>query len=118
MGSTGKNEKHFDRYRAAEIKHGRVAMLAATGLLAQHSWRLPEIIVGGGDGNPAVSLNGVPSGFTAITCSPAAPACGVLFLVAGFFELVFWTEDGRGPGDFGDPLEGKKWMENTYLDAA
>merc|ERR1719356_262285 len=36
-----KDEARFRRYQEAEIKHGRVSMLAATGILASTAWRLP-----------------------------------------------------------------------------
>jgi len=100
--STGDAEK-FDRYRGAELKHGRVAMLAVVGLIAQHSYRFPFVLTGTFDELKASSLTDVPSGLGALGASPVAEAFGILFLVAGWFETVFWTDKGRAPGDFGDP---------------
>ena len=75
--SAGDSEK-FDRYRRAEVKHGRVAMLAVTGLVAQHAFRLPYIITGD-EGSPIASLASVPSGFNAISTWPASVGFGLLF---------------------------------------
>jgi len=93
----------FDRYRGAELKHGRVAMLAVVGLLVQHWKKLPYIITGDGE-NPAPSLENVPTGFGALTTYPASVGFAFLFLLAGWVELVFWKQEkDKAPGDFGDP---------------
>ena len=113
--STGDVEK-FDRYRGAELKHGRVAMLAVVGLIAQHSYRFPFVLTGGFGELKASSLTDVPSGFGAVFASPSAEAFGILFLVAGWFETVFWTDNGRAPGDFGDPAGLRKRSMFEYTD--
>merc|ERR1711897_96141 len=38
--ATGIDEATFRQYRKAELKHGRVCMLAVSGLIAQHTWRI------------------------------------------------------------------------------
>lgn len=86
----------FRKLRAAELKHGRVAMLASVGLVAQHFLRLP--------------------GFERAKTSFSSQV-DVIFQVPGIFwfcsftvvlfflELSFWAQqDDREPGDFGDPL--------------
>jgi len=90
--SAGKNAHRFNQYRAAELKHGRVAMLATVGLVVQHSIRFKGL-----------ALSSVPSGFGAISAFPASAAFGALILLAGIVELRV-SDAGRAPGDFGDPL--------------
>ena len=113
--STGDEEK-FNRYRGAELKHGRVAMLAVVGLIAQHSYRFPFVLTGAFGELKASSLTDVPSGFGAIFASPSAEAFGILFLISGWFETVFWTDKGRAPGDFGDPAGLRKRSIFEYTD--
>jgi len=81
----------FRNLRAAEIKHGRVAMMAALGGVVQHYVKFP-------------GFEKVPSGLGAVTASPGTLGFAALFAAAGFLELVAWTEDpSKEPGNFGDP---------------
>jgi len=102
--------------RAAEIKHGRVGMLAATGFLVQEGYRLP-----GPASNP--ELFSAPK--TPLEALSAAPPLGLAQIVFVIFLIELTTsgkllntesiyEDGSGPagagpgtapGDLGwDPL--------------
>eukprot|EP00930_Biecheleria_cincta_P019049 TRINITY_DN14652_c2_g1_i1.p1 TRINITY_DN14652_c2_g1~~TRINITY_DN14652_c2_g1_i1.p1 ORF type:complete len:297 (-),score=94.76 TRINITY_DN14652_c2_g1_i1:210-1100(-) len=82
----------FRNLRAAEIKHGRVAMMAALGAVVQHYVKFP-------------GFEKVPSGLGAVTTSPGTVGFAALFALAGFLELVAWTEDpSKEPGNFGDPV--------------
>lgn len=82
----------FRNLRAAEIKHGRVAMMAALGAVVQHYVKFP-------------GFESVPSGLGAVTASPGTLGFAALFAVSGFLELVAWTEDpSKEPGNFGDPV--------------
>lgn len=82
----------FRNLRAAEIKHGRVAMMAAVGAVVQHYVKFP-------------GFEKVPSGLGAVTASPGTIGFAALFALAGFLELVAWTEDpSKEPGNFGDPV--------------
>jgi len=86
------DEAGFRNLRAAEIKHGRVAMMAALGAVVQHYVKLP-------------GFDGVPAGLAAVTAAPGTYGFAALFLVAGALELGVWTEDSsKEPGNFGDPL--------------
>jgi len=86
------DEASFRKYRTAEIKHARVAMMASIGLVVQHSNRFVWVD------------SSVPSGVRSLQDPAAAQGFGVLFLLMGFYELNLWTEDeSRAPGDFGDP---------------
>merc|ERR1719226_276 len=86
------DESSFRIKRVAEIKHGRVAMMAALGAVVQHYVKFP-------------GFDAVPSGLGAVTASPGSIGFAALFAAAGFLELVAWTEDpSKEPGNFGDPV--------------
>jgi len=87
------DEASFRKYRTAEIKHARVAMMATIGLTVQHSNRFVWVD------------KSVPAGLKALQESAAAQqGFAILFLFVGFYELVLWKEDEKkAPGDFGDP---------------
>jgi len=92
LGFCKKGDKEsFRKYRTAEIKHGRVAMLAALGAVAQHWLRFP-------------GFDQVPSGVTAITTVPGAAGFAALVLGSGAVETQLWVDNpNKEPGDFGDP---------------
>merc|ERR1719198_293092 len=93
--------------REAELKHGRICMLASTGYMAQEFFSLPSYP--GYSSNPVEALSSVPPE-------------GLLQIVAfaswlevvsnkGKFSMSDMFEDGRAPGDLGfDPL---KFGDNT-----
>lgn len=93
--------------REAELKHGRICMLASTGYMAQEFFSIPSY--------PGYSPNAVEA---ASSVPPEALLQIVVF--AGFLEIVSnkgkfsmtdMFEDGRAPGDLGfDPL---KFGDNT-----
>jgi len=89
--SKGKDEAYFFQLRSAEIKHGRVAMMASIGLVFQHFIHLP-------------SLASVPSGAFATTDLNAAPYSLALLAASAAGELWAWKQDPKlEPGNFGDP---------------
>merc|ERR1712224_925322 len=81
----GKQET-FDNFREAEVKHGRVAMIAVVGLVTQHYLKFPAIVTP--EGNIPLG-DSAPSGIFAITQYPGSMGFGVLVLLAGFLELAF-----------------------------
>merc|ERR1712232_1208264 len=82
----------FSRLRAAEIKHGRVAMMAAVGAVVQHYVQFP-------------GFRDVPTGLQAVNEEPGSYGAVALFLVSGALETAVWKErPDREPGNFGDPL--------------
>lgn len=87
----GKDEAHFKKMRSAEIKHGRVAMMASIGFLAQHYFKLP-------------SFSQVPDGMNAIFDTKGEIGLAALFFFSGSLELFFWKERAGQPGDLGDPM--------------
>merc|ERR1712070_1270128 len=80
-----KDEATFKKYRAAELKHGRVAMVASVGLIANAWWKFP-------------GFESVPDGLAALQTSEGGAGFGLLFLLAGYFEL------NTPAGDFKDPV--------------
>jgi len=82
----------FRQYRAAELKHGRICMVALIGLLVQHWWILPRFI-------------GHPKGIgAAMTGEQSGAALALVLMIAGIIEFNS-TDEGREPGDFGDPFD-------------
>jgi len=106
MGETkDMDESKFRWYRQAEIKHGRVAMLAIAGLLNQGLWRFGAVELASFDGG----LGLVPSDFgdvnngVAAVGSGAGPYLGLVVILAGILELRL-SDDGKEPGNFDDPV--------------
>ncbi|CAE8581435.1 unnamed protein product [Polarella glacialis] len=86
------DESGFRNLRAAEIKHGRVAMMAAVGAVAQHYIQFP-------------GFEGVPADLAAVTTAPGSYGFAALFILSGVAELAIWKQDDKKePGNFGDPL--------------
>lgn len=105
LGICPKDQTVFNEYRACEIKHGRVAMLATVGAITQHFVRFPGFTYT----NFGKAL---PSGVGAVTETPGSFGFCILLAVAGILELLLWkdgVDPGKGewtkePGNFGDPL--------------
>ncbi|CAK0891317.1 unnamed protein product [Prorocentrum cordatum] len=86
------DEEGFRNLRTAELKHGRVAMMAALGFVAQQYIQFP-------------GFESVPAGVGAVTTAPGTYGFVALFLFAGAMELAVWTQDPKKEvGNFGDPL--------------
>ncbi|CAE8638008.1 unnamed protein product [Polarella glacialis] len=90
------DEPGFRKLRIAEIKHGRVAMMAAVGAVFQHYLQLP-------------GFDDVPKGIFAFTAGNGPAGFAVLFILSGVLELLLWKDDpskGVGSiGDFGNPAQ-------------
>ncbi|CAE8607674.1 unnamed protein product [Polarella glacialis] len=86
----GQNQERFDKFRASEVKHGRVAMMAILGTFGAHWGHAPNIPVGMAGFSDTVW--GGANGVVAIT------------LAAGLLELGPWQDaTAIEPGNFGDP---------------
>jgi len=81
----------FKHLREAEIKHGRVAMMAATGSVVAHYVKMP-------------GFEGVPTGLAALGTSAGATGFAVLLLLAGVLEAARGTRPADQPGSYGDPF--------------
>merc|ERR1712032_1384902 len=86
------DKEGFNNLRAAEIKHGRVAMMAALGAVVQHFVKFP-------------GFEKVPAGLSAVTTAPGTYGFIALLLLGAGFELAVWKQDpAKEPGNFGNPV--------------
>jgi len=87
------DEEGFRNLRLAEVKHARVAMMAAVGLLVQDLVQFP-------------GFDKVPKGIGAVASGNGTMGFAALLVISGVLELVFWKQDpNKQVGDFGNPLQ-------------
>jgi len=92
LGLCPPNDKpKFRKLRMAELKHGRVAMLASVGLVAQHYVRFP-------------AFEELPSGIGAPFTAAGGAGCQALVFACLVMEFVWGQDPNREVGDFGNPL--------------
>jgi len=72
--SQGISQERFEFYRLAELKHGRVCMLAVLGYVATETYHFP------GDIAPGIPFDSIPSGYAAIAQVP----------LLGWLQII-WT---------------------------
>eukprot|EP01031_Cornospumella_fuschlensis_P009321 gene9321-11447_t len=87
------DQQTFEDYRAAELKHGRVAMLAVLGYVVPEVFRFPGEIA------PGVSFSSIPNGIAAIQAVPALGWMQMFFLIGAVdFRgyLVLGDTEGKG----------------------
>eukprot|EP00752_Nemacystus_decipiens_P013450 g11912.t1 len=106
-----KDEPSLFRRRAVELKHGRVAMIAITGILVQSFVRFPGFppFPVSDPARPLAVLKGLLS---------SEPKSALIFLlVTGAVELTIGKQDyvDRAPGELGDfggfakPVDREEW---------
>lgn len=90
-------EATFRQYRMAELKHGRLAMLAALGMFTESFVKFPGV------------FRDVPSecsGLKVLSTEAGGAGLGIVLLLASFFEITSLKQDpSKEPGDLGDPLQ-------------
>jgi len=90
------DEEGFRRLRIAELKHGRVAMMAAVGACVQPVFQLP-------------GFDKVPKGLGAVTSEAGTYGLAALFVISGALELFLWRDDSSRSvdsiGDYGNPFQ-------------
>eukprot|EP01038_Epipyxis_sp_PR26KG_P011169 gene11169-14988_t len=94
--SKGLDAAAFEQRRTAELKHGRVAMLAVVGLLVADIARFPGTIDLDG-----TTFQSIPNGLDAFK---VIPAFGWFQIAAsiGYWEIFGWKRsEGGSVGDFG-----------------
>ena len=93
MQGFSKNEENLYKYRAVELKHGRVAMLACLGTLVQTFYHLPDEVFS--NPRPLAALSQV--------FAERPLAFWQIFLTLGALELTVFKQDtaNKAPGDVG-----------------
>jgi hypothetical protein len=83
----------FKFLRSAELKNGRVAMMASVGMVVQHYVKLP-------------GFEDVPAGYAALTTSAGATGFAALVCVIGLIEAQEFANGTfrKSLGNYGDPL--------------
>merc|ERR1719436_2365776 len=85
------DEEGFRNFRAAELKHGRVAMMASVGAVAQHFVKFPIFEDVKGTFGAGFSPEGIMYSFP-------------LLMLIGVIEFTWVEGPEKEPGNFGDPL--------------
>lgn len=71
-----RDEATFKYYRAAELKHGRICMMAATGMITCSLFHFP-------------GFESVPDGWAALQTPEGGAGFGILFIIAAGFEINY-----------------------------
>ncbi|KAL7468509.1 hypothetical protein ACHAXS_008843 [Conticribra weissflogii] len=83
--SDGISEEKFAQYRAAELKHGRVAMLAVLGYIAPETYRFGYDFIPG-----KLSTADIPNGIAAIDAIPFLGWAQIIFAIGAVDYYGFY----------------------------
>ena len=108
----------FVRRRAVERKHGRIAMVAITGVLVHNAQiEFPGYLSKSAD----LKFSDVPNGFKGIFAVPPAGLLQILLFV-GLVELAWWPANNYsgdyGTGFFGAKYEGEEKLQKLNAEMA
>jgi hypothetical protein len=96
-----KDEETFKDLRAKELKHGRLAMMGAAGMLAQSLVQVP-------------GMEGVPKDVTACLVGNGQVGFFAILAVIAALEVgVFIQDPNKEPGNFGNPVP---WFDDYSLE--
>jgi hypothetical protein len=98
--SSGISQEKFDYYRALEVKHGRVCMLAVLGYVAPETYRF------GFDIAPGLPCTEVPNGIAALDSIP----------VLGWVQMIWFIGAVELYGFLGDFEVGKLDLDEEILE--
>lgn len=101
--SDGISQEKFDEYRLAELKHGRVAMMAVLGYIAPETYRFGYNLTPDG----SVNTNDLPNGIAAINALPFLGWVQILAFV-GCVETYGWFTSPAGVLDLPDDILAKR----------
>jgi hypothetical protein len=93
------DQETFDSYRAAELKHGRVSMLAVVGYVVQEVARFPGEIA------PGLKFADIPNGVAAINTIPALGWMQMFFLIGAVDYYGFLGNFDAGKNPVGGEIE-------------
>ena len=96
------DEKGFRKLRVSEIKHGRVAMMASIGLVAQHFVKFPF-------------FENAPAGFSIMDKGEGVLGFFGIFLACAPLELWWRENPEREPGNYGDPFGVNMYTEEMRM---
>jgi hypothetical protein len=102
--STNIDAETFEAYRASELKHGRVCMLAVIGYIVPEVFRFPGEIA------PGVAFADIPNGVAAIEAVPSLGWLQMFFLIGATDYYGF-----LGDFDIGKKPVGKPDLEELQL---
>jgi hypothetical protein len=96
-----KDEATFTQYRAAELKHGRVAQLAVIGYVVPEFYKFP------GDIAPGLPFASVPNGLAALDAIPTLGWLQMFFFIGsvdywGLLILGDTEAKGKGPEELAE----------------
>jgi len=100
--SDGISQSKFDEYRLAELKHGRVCMMAVLGYVAPETYRFGYDLTPGG-----LSTNDIPNGIAAINAIPFLGWVQIIALV-GCVEYYGFYRSPTGELDLPDDILAKR----------
>jgi len=103
LGFTPVGDKNvFNKMRSAELKHGRVAMMASIGLVGQHFLKFP-------------GFEKTPAGLGALNTGEGVFGFTGILVLSAVLELAWREQDGKEPGNFGDPFGVNMYSDEMRL---